>query len=91
MKGTPTLPTIMNGRFAVVTPPLLDSFDSPFLEVTGANRRVEYIDAVRYLATTAAHPWVPAIERSEESRHMTSSTAMELHEVPKSQLVLGGG
>jgi mercuric reductase len=60
--------------------------------LTGGNG-VE-IDGVAYtpgkiLITTGAQPWAPPIPGLEEAGYLTSTTAMELEELPRSMLVLG--
>ncbi|WP_405219531.1 mercury(II) reductase [Agrococcus sp. Ld7] len=65
--------------------------DAPTLEVTGADGSVATIEAVHYLVATGASPWAPPIDGLEEAGFLTSTTAMELREVPASLLVLGGG
>lgn len=65
--------------------------DAPLLEVTAADGGVETIEAEHYLVATGARAWVPPIEGLEEVGYLTSTTAMELTEVPQSLLVLGGG
>ena len=54
--------------------------DAPVLDVAGADRSVETIEAHHY-----------PIDGLEETGYLTSTTAMELTEVPESLLVLGGG
>lgn len=65
--------------------------DSPVLEVTAADGTVEVIEADQYLAATGSHAWAPPIEGLDTVDHLTSTTAMELTDVPDSLLVLGGG
>lgn len=65
--------------------------DSPVLEVTAADGSVETIEADHYLVATGARPWAPPIDGLDEVGYLTSTTAMELTEVPESLLVLGGG
>lgn len=63
----------------------------PVLEVTGADGAVETVRASHYLVATGAAPWIPPIEGLDAVTYLTSTTAMELDEVPESLLVLGGG
>ncbi|MES2092318.1 MAG: mercury(II) reductase [Actinomycetota bacterium] len=63
----------------------------PVLEVTGADGSVETVRAAHYLVATGAAPWIPPIEGLDAVNYLTSTTAMELDEVPESLLVLGGG
>ena len=65
--------------------------EAPVLEVTAADGTVETIEADQYLIATGSRPWTPPIKRLEEVGYLTSTTAMELTEVPESLLVLGGG
>ncbi|MBY6438406.1 mercury(II) reductase [Rhodococcus kroppenstedtii] len=65
--------------------------DSPLLEVAAADGSVETIEAAQYLVATGSRPWAPPIQGLEEPGYLTSTTAMELTEVPDSLLVLGGG
>ena len=65
--------------------------DAPVLEVTAADGAVETIEAEHYLVATGARPWAPPIDGLDEAGYLTSTTAMELTEVPESLLVLGGG
>lgn len=65
--------------------------DAPLLEVTAADVTVETIEAEHYLVATGSRPWAPPIDGLDEVGYLTSTTAMELTEVPESLLVLGGG
>ncbi len=65
--------------------------DSPVLEVTATDGTVEVIEAAHYLVATGARAWAPPIDGLESVDYLTSTTAMELTEVPESLLVLGGG
>ena len=59
---------------------------APALEVDG--RRLE---AAQYLVATGSQPIVPAIPGLADSGFLTSTTAMELDELPASLVVIGGG
>lgn len=59
--------------------------DGPAVEVDG--RRLE---ADRYVIATGSSPWAPPIDGVDEVGYLTSTTAMELHAVPESLLVVGG-
>lgn len=48
------------------------------------------IDAAVYLIATGAAPWVPPIRGLDQVAYLTSTTAMELTELPESLLVIGG-
>ena len=65
--------------------------DEPVLEVTGVDGRVETVRAAHYLVATGSAPWAPPLEGLQEVDYLTSTTAMEVDEVPESLLVLGGG
>ncbi|CAM3586215.1 mercury(II) reductase [Nocardioides rotundus] len=65
--------------------------DAPALQVTAAEGRVEVIEAENYLVATGAQAWAPPTAGLAEVGYLTSTTAMELTEVPESLLVLGGG
>lgn len=63
----------------------------PVLEITGEDGTVETLRARHYLVATGSRPWTPSIPGVEEVDYLTSTTAMELQEVPESMIVLGGG
>ena len=65
--------------------------DAPLLHVTAPDGSVEVIEAAHYLVATGAKPWAPPMKGLEEVCYLTSTSAMELTEVPESLLVLGGG
>lgn len=65
--------------------------DEPLLEVTGPDGTVETVRAAHYLVATGSTPWAPPIAGLETIDYLTSTTAMELDEVPDTLLVLGGG
>jgi mercuric reductase len=48
------------------------------------------IEARHYLAATGSAPWVPPIPGLDEAGYLTSTTAMELTELPESMAVIGG-
>jgi mercuric reductase len=60
--------------------------DGPILDVDG--RRVE---VAHYLVATGSEPQVPDISGLRDSGYLTSTTAMELEQLPVSMIVLGGG
>ncbi|WP_201409473.1 mercury(II) reductase [Mycobacterium paraintracellulare] len=65
--------------------------DGPAVEVAlsaGGRRRVE---AQHYLIATGSAPWAPPIDGLEQAGYVTSTTAMELTQLPASLLVVGGG
>ncbi|TFD73301.1 mercury(II) reductase [Cryobacterium fucosi] len=65
--------------------------EEPLLNITATDGSVETMRADHYLVATGSAPWAPPIEGLSEVGYLTSTTAMELEEVPKSLLVLGGG
>jgi mercuric reductase len=48
------------------------------------------IRARRFLIATGAAPWAPPIQGLDEAGYLTSTTAMELSELPGSLVVIGG-
>lgn len=67
------------------------SLGTPVLRVSARDGAVETIRAGQYLVATGARAWAPPIAGLDEVGYLTSTTAMELTEVPGSLLVLGGG
>ncbi|WP_217585101.1 mercury(II) reductase [Microbacterium sp. GbtcB4] len=65
--------------------------ENPALEVTDADGKVDTIRAAHYLIATGSSPSVPSIDGLADIDYLTSTTAMDLDEVPESLLVLGGG
>lgn len=65
--------------------------DAPVLQVTGPDGDTALIEAEHYLIATGAQPWVPDLPGLDRVDYLTSTTAMDLPEVPESLLVLGGG
>lgn len=63
----------------------------PVLEVTGADGARSEVRAEHYLVATGSAPWAPPVEGLQEAGYLTSTSAMELDEVPESMLVFGGG
>jgi mercuric reductase len=57
----------------------------PVLEIDG--RRIE---ARHYIVATGSSPWVPPIDGLDDVPYLTSTTAMELDEIPDSLIVVGG-
>lgn len=48
------------------------------------------IEAAHFLIATGSAPWAPPIEGLEETGYLTSTSAMELKELPRSLVVVGG-
>ena len=65
--------------------------EDPALEVTGADGSCRRVRAAHYLVATGSTPIVPEIEGLDQVEYLTSTTAMELDEVPESLLIIGGG
>jgi mercuric reductase len=65
--------------------------DAPVLRVTAADGALQLVEAQHYLIATGAAPWIPRIPGMDRVDPLTSTTAMELTEVPESLLVIGGG
>lgn len=65
--------------------------DDPALELKDADGNVETVRAAHYLIATGSSPSVPPVDGLADVDYLTSTTAMELDEVPESLLVLGGG
>jgi mercuric reductase len=62
----------------------------PALRVAGPDGAVERIEAEQYLVATGSAPWAPPVDGLDDVGYLTSTTAMELDEVPASLLVIGG-
>lgn len=67
------------------------SQEAPLLQVTSPSGAVTTIEAGRYLVATGSAPWAPPVPGLAETGYLTSTTAMELDQVPESMLILGGG
>lgn len=67
------------------------SVAEPLLTITGEDGVVETVRADHYLVATGSRPWAPPIDGLGDVPFLTSTTAMELDELPESLLVLGGG
>lgn len=65
--------------------------EDPVLEVTDEDGAVETLRARHYLVATGSAPWAPEIDGLDDVDHLTSTTAMELEDLPETMLVLGGG
>jgi mercuric reductase len=62
----------------------------PGLQVDLAGGGTRRIRAAHYLVATGSAPWAPPIQGLDEVGYLTSTTAMELAELPRSLLVIGG-
>jgi mercuric reductase len=65
--------------------------EKPALKITGEDNAAETVIAAHYLLATGSTPWAPPIPGLQDVDYLTSTTAMELNEVPESLLVVGGG
>lgn len=65
--------------------------DAPVLHTVTGDGKGETIEADHYLIATGSAPWAAPIPGLATVDYLTSTTAMELSQVPKSLLVLGGG
>ena len=65
--------------------------DGPVLQVALNDGGTTTIEAAHYLIATGSTPWAPPIDGLDETGYLTSTTAMELEELPEHLLVLGGG
>ncbi|GAB3043393.1 mercury(II) reductase [Parafrigoribacterium mesophilum] len=63
----------------------------PMLTITDQDGAVQTVRAEHYLVATGSRPWLPPIEGLTDVPYLTSTTAMELEELPESLLVVGGG
>ena len=65
--------------------------EDPALEVTAPDGTRRQVRAAHYLVATGSTPIIPDIEGLNQVQYLTSTTAMELAEVPESLLIIGGG
>jgi mercuric reductase len=63
----------------------------PSLEVSLPNGGLQQIEAEHFVVATGSAPVLPLIPGLAEAGYLTSTSAMELHELPDSLIVLGGG
>ena len=64
--------------------------DAPVLQVRLNDGGAAAIEAGHYLVATGAAPWTPPIGGLAGAGYLTSTTAMDLTELPESMLVIGG-
>jgi mercuric reductase len=64
--------------------------DAPVLQVRSDGGGTATVEAGHYLVATGAAPWIPPISGLEQAGYLTSTTAMELTELPESMLAIGG-
>ncbi|RKO21778.1 mercury(II) reductase [Pseudarthrobacter phenanthrenivorans] len=65
--------------------------EEPVLEIIGPDGARDSLTAAHYLVATGSTPWAPPVPGLDEVDYLTSTTAMELNEVPESLIVFGGG
>lgn len=65
--------------------------ENPGLEITDPSGASAAVTAAHYLIATGSSPWTPDVPGLAGSRYLTSTTAMELDDLPDSLLVVGGG
>jgi mercuric reductase len=65
--------------------------DAPVLRVTAEDGNSTLVVAAQYLLATGSGPTIPVIDGLDRVDYLTSTTAMELEELPETLLVLGGG
>ncbi|MGV7607492.1 mercury(II) reductase [Mycobacterium sp.] len=65
--------------------------DAPVLRVRAEDGNSRLVVAAHYLVATGSRPTTAAIDGLDRVDYLTSTTAMELEEVPETLLVLGGG
>lgn len=64
--------------------------DGPALEVSLTDGGTQRIEARHYVVATGSAPWAPPVDGLADVGYLTSTTAMELDELPASLLVVGG-
>jgi mercuric reductase len=64
--------------------------EAPRLEVSLRGGGGATVEARHYLVATGSAPLVPSVPGLEEAGYLTSTTAMELPELPESMAVIGG-
>lgn len=63
---------------------------APCLEVDLNDGGSTTVEAGHYLVATGSVPWIPPVPGLDEAGYLTSTTAMELTELPESIVVIGG-
>lgn len=83
---------VVNGEARFVADPSDGGADGgvPALRVDLTGGGQQGIQAAHYLVATGSAPWAPPIQGLDEVGYLTSTTAMELAELPRSLLVVGG-
>jgi mercuric reductase len=65
--------------------------EEPVLDISTSDGGRESVTAAHYLVATGSAPWAAPVPGLSKTDFLTSTTAMELEEVPESLLVVGGG
>lgn len=65
--------------------------EAPLFAVTLDGGKRTALRGRHYVIATGSAPWAPDIPGLHDASYLTSTTAMELKEVPESMIVLGGG
>ncbi|EOY45664.1 mercury(II) reductase [Streptomyces anthocyanicus] len=65
--------------------------DGPMLEVALNDGGTATVEAAHYLIATGSAPTAPHIDGLDQVDYLTSTTAMELQQLPEHLLILGGG
>jgi mercuric reductase len=65
--------------------------DARFVEGVALDVDGRRLEAAQYLVATGAEPFVPDVPGLRDSGYLTSTTAMELEQLPQSLIVIGGG
>src|SRR5262249_51994300 len=63
---------------------------APALEVSLSDGGTATVEAWQYLVATGAAPSIPSVAGLADARYLTSTTALELTELPESMLGIGG-
>ena len=63
--------------------------DAHFVDAGTVDVGGRHLKASRYLVATGAAPWVPPIAGIDDTEYLTSTTALELEEVPADLIVVG--
>jgi mercuric reductase len=79
---------VVHGRARFVADPTSGGDPALLVDLSGGGTR--RIRAAHYLVATGSAPWAPPIPGPDQVGYLTSTTAMELAELPRSLLVVGG-
>ncbi|WP_353713575.1 FAD-dependent oxidoreductase [Arthrobacter sp. K5] len=84
-------PRAMDGTCSGGTAVFAGTAAAPVLNITAPGGTTETVSAEHYLVATGSTPWIPEVPGMDEVDYLTSTSAMELQDVPASMLVVGGG